>query len=268
MTAPGLDNWLQLAGKTVVITGAAGGIGRAIAQAFGEQGCRLAVLDRDLDALNSLCDRLAAQGVEARSYAVDVCREEQVQTVAGQVRGDFGPISVLVNNAAVLAPGALAELPLEEWNRVLSINLTGYLVCARAFVNQMPSGSAIVHTGSISGHFPQPHSGAYSVAKAGVRMLSELLAVEWGSRGVRSNCVSPAMVRTPMSEEFYRDPAIRRQRESLVPGGRIATPGDIADTVLWLASPRSAYINGEDVVVDGALRRNLLGMIPRPGYDR
>jgi NAD(P)-dependent dehydrogenase (short-subunit alcohol dehydrogenase family) len=153
---------------------------------------------------------------------------------------------------------------------MISINLTGYLLCARAFLPHMQelSDGAIVNVASIGGHLPQAYSGAYSVSKAGIRMLSQVLAVEFAEFGVRSNVVSPAMLVTPLSEGFYADPQMKARREAMVPSGRIGSPQDIADAAVFLSSARSTYINGEELLIDGALSVNLLAQIPRPGFDR
>lgn len=263
-------DWLGLTGKVVAITGAAGGIGEAIAAAFAEVGARVALLDRDEAAVAIIAARLVADGGEAIALGCDVSDEASVDAAADRVAEAFGPADVLVNNAAILLPGAIFDISIAEWNRLLSINLTGYLLCARSFGRQMKAkgGGAMVHTGSVSGRVPQAFSGAYSVAKAGAHMLSQLIAVEMGEYGIRSNVVSPTMVLTPMSEGFYKDPDIRARREQMVPLRRIGMPADIAQAILWLASPRSDYVNGIDMPVDGGMPNNLLSFIPRPGFDR
>jgi len=127
---------------------------------------------------------------------------------------------------------------------------------------------AIVHIASIAASYPQSYSGAYSASKAGVVMLSRQLAVEWGSRGVRSNVVSPGMIRTPMTEGIYQAPGVHEARRALVPAQRIGRPEDIADTVVFLASERASYITGEEIIVDGGFTRTIMGVIPRPGFEK
>ena len=124
----------------------------------------------------------------------------------------------------------------------------------------------LVHVASMAGTQPQPASGAYSASKAAVLMLSRQLAYEWGPKGIRSNTVSPGLVRTPLSEPFYQNEAVKAQREAMVPLRRIATPQDMADVALFLASPRASYVTGQDIVVDGGLSQTLMGLVPRPGY--
>jgi NAD(P)-dependent dehydrogenase (short-subunit alcohol dehydrogenase family) len=126
---------------------------------------------------------------------------------------------------------------------------------------------ALVHIASISGRNPQANSGAYSVGKAGVLMLSKQLAFEWGPRGVRSNTVSPGLVRTPMTEAYYQVGDVAQRRAAAIPIRRVAGPDDIAQVVLFLASDRAGYVNGADITTDGGLEQTLMSTVPRPGYD-
>lgn len=262
--------WLGLRGKVVVVTGAAGGLGHAICHAFADAGCRLALLEIDKNRCHVLSEELAEKGCKHIVLSCDVSSEQQILQAALDVEALLGTTNVLVNNAAILSAGSVGAISLNEWNKVININLTGYMLCARTFARHMKQlgGGSIIHTGSISGSIPQANSGAYSIAKAGVHMLSKLLAVEMGSEGIRSNVVCPAMVLTPMSEKFYQDKNIKNKRESMVPAGRIGNPDDIAQTILWLASPRASYITAEEIFIDGGIRQNLLNLIPRPGFNQ
>ena len=176
---------------------------------------------------------------------------------------------MLVNTAAVLRPGGLENLSLAEWNAVLSVNLTGYFLCAQIFGRQMrkPGRGSIVHVASIAGSHAQGQSGAYSVSKAGVIMLSRQLASEWGPQGIRSNVVSPGMVITPMSQSFYDTPGVTERRSAVVPLRRVGMPQDIADAILYLASDRSSYVNGDEITVDGGYANMLMNLVPRPGFE-
>lgn len=254
------NTWLGLEGKGCVVTGGAGGLGRAIGAALAAQGAKVTLLDREAAGVAE-----AAAAIGGVGLVCDISDEASVTAAAARV----GPADVLVNNAGILRPGPLASLSLAEWNAMLAVNLGGYLLCAQAFGAGMRArrSGAIVNIASIAASFPQGQSGAYSASKAGVAMLSRQLALEWGPMGVRSNCVSPGMVRTPMSEAFYQAQGVAAARANLAPLRRYGMPQDIADAVVFLASPRAGYITGQDLVVDGGIAQITMGQIPRPGFD-
>ncbi len=260
-----MTDWLGLQGKIAAITGGGGGIGRAVALGMAKQGVTPVLLDRDMAGCDQTLAVLRLVGVEARAIACDIADPESVRVAAEQA----GPVDILVNNAGILRPGPLASLSLAEWNLLLSVNLSGYFLCAQAFGAGMRERGkgAMVHIASIASRFPQAASGAYSVSKAGVVMLSQQIALEWGPLGVRSNVVSPGLVRTPMSEAFYQAEGVAGRRAKAVPLGRVATPDDIAEVVIYLASERAGYVNGEDVCVDGGFGRTTMSTVPRPGFE-
>ena len=261
--------WLGLAGKRCVVTGAAGGIGQAVARFMAAAGAGLALLDRDTEGLEALAAELGGAGTRAIALACDVADQAAVTAAADAVAARLGPAEVLVNNAGLLRPGPLEQLGLAEWNQILAVNLTGYFLCAQAFGRGMleREAGALVHIASIAAHEPQGWSGAYSPGKAGVAMLSRQIALEWGPRGIRSNVVSPGLVRTPLSESFYQAPGVAAARAALVPSRRVGTPEDIAEAVLWLASPHAGYVNGAEIIVDGGLGQVLMQQVPRPGFE-
>ncbi len=266
----GGSGWLGLDGKVCAVTGAGGGIGRAIALALAEAGALVAILDRDEGQGNETARLVWETGGRALALKCNVADPDGVARTARRCLEALGPCDILVNNAALLHPGPLKTLSAGEWNALLAVNLTGAFLCAQSFGAQMlEAGSgSIVHTASIAASHPQAFSGAYSVSKAGMLMLSRQLAVEWGPAGVRSNVVSPGLVVTPMSQSFYDAPGVLERRQAVVPARRIGRPRDIADTVLFLASDRSGYVNGEEIIVDGGFGGSLMTLIPRPGHDQ
>nr|WP_288852663.1 SDR family oxidoreductase [uncultured Acidovorax sp.] len=267
--AQGAD-WLGLKGRVCVVTGAGSGIGAAIAESLAAVGAWVALVDRDGDAARQMATRLDTQGGHALAVACDITDESAVSAAAAQVRESLGHAAVLINNAGLLRPGSLDSVSLADWNAVLAVNLTGYLLCSRAFGQDMlhAGRGSLVHVASVSALHPQTASGAYSASKAGVLLLSRQLAAEWGPRGVRSNAICPGMIRTALSARFYEEPGFEARRAAATASRRVGEPRDIAEPALFLASDRSAYMNGAELLVDGGLGCMLMDMVPRPGFNR
>ncbi|WP_243632454.1 SDR family NAD(P)-dependent oxidoreductase [Parazoarcus communis] len=265
----GCVSWLGLEGQVCVVTGAASGIGAAVADVLATAGARVALLDRDGAGAESVADALRRRGGVALGVECDIAVEASVRTAAAQVRDTFGPSNALVNNAGMLRPGALDEVSLAEWNAVLAVNLTGYLLCARVFAAQMREvgRGCIVHVASIASRFPQTGSGAYSASKAGVLLMSRQMAVEWGEAGIRSNVICPGMIRTPLSAKFYEQPGLEQRRAEVTASRRIGEPADIANVAAFLISERAAYVNGAEIMVDGGMSSMLMDLVPRPGFN-
>ena len=233
-------------GPVAVVTGAAKGIGAAIAQALADAGYALALIDRE-DAAPQARGGLAVRG--------DVCDLSDVHDFADAVLARFGRVDVLVNNAGVSSIGPAESTSLEEWRRVLDINLTGPFLLCQAFGARMlaQGAGAIVNVASIAGLHGVSDRAAYNASKHGLIGLTRTLAAEWGGRGVRVNAVCPGWVKTPMdvadqAAGGYDDADITDR----VPMGRFAAPQDIASAVTWLADPQqAAFVNGVALPVDG-----------------
>jgi len=269
MTGQNSSDWLGLSGRVSVVTGGGGGIGRAVAVNLAQAGARVAAIDRDERGLEVTRAALRELGDGHVVVRCDTTGAESVHAASETIEKSLGPCSVLVNTAAVLRPGGLDTLSLEEWNAVLAVNLTGYFLCAQTFGRQMRAlgRGSLVHIASIAASHAQGKSGAYSVSKAGVVMLSRQLASEWGPMGIRSNVVSPGMVITPMSQAFYDTPGVTERRAAVTPARRVGMPQDIAEAVLFLASDRSSFVTGDEITVDGGYVRTLMNLVPRPGFD-
>ena len=267
MTEQPSSDWLGLSGRVCVVTGGGGGIGRAVAISLARAGARVAAIDLDERGLAATAAALPDEGRDHIVTRCDTSSAESIADASETIEKSLGSCSVLVNAAAVLRPGALETLSLAEWNAVLAVNLTGYFLCARIFGRQMRAlgSGSLIHVASIAGSHAQGQSGAYSVSKAGVIMLSRQLASEWGPKGIRSNVVSPGMVITPMSQSFYDTPGVTERRSAVIPSRRIGMPQDMADAILFLASDRASYVNGDEIMVDGGYANMLMNLVPRPG---
>ena len=258
-------DWLQLAGKRVLLTGGAGGLGRAIAAEFLAAGAHVALIDRDEDGLARTIADLGHGPDRLVSRTCDLGDTAAAAACVADLARDFGAPSILINNAAMSASQPLAELDPARMEVQLRVNLVSCLAMAQAFraASEGLPDRAIVNVTSISGRNPQPGGGGYSTGKAALLMLNAQLALEWGPDGIRSNAVSPGLFITPISERFYADPEDRRRREQVVPLRRIGQTRELADAVLYLASPRASYVNGEEIIVDGGFSRTLMAHVPR-----
>ncbi|MFC6182425.1 SDR family NAD(P)-dependent oxidoreductase [Lactiplantibacillus daowaiensis] len=265
------DSWLGLNGKVVVVTGAVGGMGTKFCEEFAKQGANIALVDMIEDKTEAYAKKLADQyGIKTVAVVCNTTNEAEVDAAVKKVVDTFGEVDVLVNTAAILRFSPLEDLRLDEWQAALNVNLTGYFLMSQRFgrvMIQQKHGN-MVHISTVASRYPETYSGAYSTTKAGVNMMSKQMAAEWGQYGVRSNCVLPCLVKTPLSENFYSDPKVEDGRKRLVASKRIGNLDDIANTVLWLASDRSDYTNGGEVTVDGGLNMMISDMIPKPGGRR
>jgi len=227
----------NFAGKVVVVTGAAQGIGARIAGAFESAGARVTRLDR--------------QAPEPEN-AVNVTDHDAIERAFLRIVSEQGPIDVLVNNAGIAVRGPALTVPIEAFRDVLDVNLTGTFICARLAARSMQGrGGSIVNVASVmglsGGLFP---NAAYQASKGGVVNLTRALALEWASDGIRVNAVAPNYVDTQLTEPIFSDPQRLRTVMAHAPLGRLPTPDDVAEAVLYLASDSAASVTGHVLAVD------------------
>lgn len=233
---------MLLADRIAIVTGAARGIGLAITRRFLREGATVVLADLDLSLAERACSEL---GERTLAVPVDVSRPEQAESLARRVVDRFGRIDVLVNNAGVAGLAApTAEYPVEEWRRVLSVNLDGVFYCTRAVLPHMLGRrqGRIVNVASISGKEGNPRMPAYSTSKAGVIALTKVLGKELAETGILVNCVTPAVIHTDILEQLTPDAV--EYMVSKIPMGRTGRPEEVAALVAWLASEECSFSTG------------------------
>jgi NAD(P)-dependent dehydrogenase (short-subunit alcohol dehydrogenase family) len=249
-----LELYFGLASKVVLLTGATGGIGRAMAEAFADAGAALALTSDDAAACEALAAALAARGCTAWTQACDVRdRAALAQLVAGTL-ARFGRVDVLVANAGIVAHvGPLGNADEAAWQEAFDVNLRHAAQLASLVAPGMAArrDGAIVLTASIAGLRGNKALGLYGLTKAALAQLARNLAVEWGPANLRANALAPGLIATSWADAILRDPAASERRLGLTPLRRIGQPWEVAAAALFLAGPGSAFITGQTLVVDG-----------------
>ena len=253
MTEP-LGSMRRFEGKVAVVTGAASGIGAAVAQRFLAEGGSVAGCDVNGSALEATFAGFGAHVDRIFIQAFDVADSVALAAFIDTATAQFDAIDVLVNNAGIGSFGRVDELTPEAWERVLSINLSAAFHGSRAALPHLrASRGCIVNTASISGLFADPGLVAYNVSKAGVVNLTRNMAVDHAAEGIRVNCICPGPVATPMLNPLLADPAVAAQYAALIPLGRAGTAEEMAAAVLFLASRDAAFMTGVALVIDGGV---------------
>ncbi|MFB9329198.1 SDR family NAD(P)-dependent oxidoreductase [Paenibacillus aurantiacus] len=245
----------RLANKTAIITGAASGMGREEALLFASEGARVVATDINEAAVQALAKEIEAAGGEAIACAHNVASEEDWARVVATAVGAYGTIDVLVNNAGISLATGLLETTLEQWNKVIHINLTSTFLGMKHVipVMQQAGGGSIVNISSIAGLTGGSGAGAYTASKGGVRMLSKAAAVDFGKDNIRVNSVHPGFIETPMSAQFVGNEQMLAWFLSQTALPRVGQASEVARAVLFLASDDSAYVTGIELAVDGGV---------------
>lgn len=258
----------QLEGKAAIVTGGGSGIGRASCLLFAREGAAVTVADLQEAAGEATATSIRDEGGRAKYVRVDTADEAQVIAMVSEAAAAFGRLDAVVTAAGVsYAPGGEGESdpfrqpaewlivnkPTERWRRLLDVNLTGVMLCAREAARQMireEHGGAIVTVASTAAYVPNPSIADYCVAKAGVVMLTKCLAAELGQHGIRANGVAPGPIETGMTRDLIARGALQQQAARL-PLGRIASAEEVANAILFLASAQSSFVTGKTLGVDG-----------------
>jgi 3alpha(or 20beta)-hydroxysteroid dehydrogenase len=238
----------RLDGRRALVTGATGGLGRAVAVAFAREGARLALLARAEDRLADLREELGGEGA---TVSADVGSWDEVERGVDDAVHALGGLDVIVNAAAIdTSWKPVGELPVDEWDRAIAVNLSGTFYVCRAALPRLGAGSSIVNFTSVAGLRAWAEDAAYNASKGGVDLLTRTIAVEYGARGVRANCVAPGVIDAGMTD-LVVDHGERRELAAKHPLGRLGLAEEVAEAVVWLASEGSSFTTGTTLTVDG-----------------
>ncbi|MGC9125789.1 MAG: 3-oxoacyl-ACP reductase FabG, partial [Caldisericaceae bacterium] len=240
-------------GKVVIITGGASGIGKETAMILASEGANIAIFDINKEALDSAEEDINRFGVLSKGYIVDVSNYENVENAVQSVVKDFGGVDVLVNNAGITRDGFLTKMDVQDWNRVIAINLTGTFNCAKAVapVMMQKGNGSIINMSSVVGVYGNIGQTNYSASKAGVIGLTKTWAKEFGKKGIRVNAIAPGFIKTPMTEKVP-DKVIEFM-VGRTPLGRMGEAREVSMAILFLASDDASFITGHILHVDGGL---------------
>ncbi|MED4584560.1 glucose 1-dehydrogenase [Brevibacillus choshinensis] len=244
----------RLEGKVAIITGGGTGIGKKTALRFAKEGAEVVVTDINLDSANQTVAEIKEAGGSALAIAHDVSKEEQWQQVVAQAVEQYEKVDILFNNAGIYIIKPLAELTLEEWNRLMSINVTGVFLGMKHVMPVMAKQQAgsVINASSIAGLIGAPGHVLYGASKGAVRIMTKDAAIEYAAKGVRVNSIHPGYIDTGMVT--YASEATKHSKAELaqgVPTGRLGTVDDVSNMVLFLASDESAHVTGAEFVIDG-----------------
>ena len=240
--------------QAVLVTGGGSGIGQQVCYAAAEEGARVAVGDLDLERGEATAAEIRRRKGEAQAFQVDVVDPDSVGRFVSSAEIALGRLDVLVNSAGIREIVSVLDLSFDEWQRVIAVNLTGTFLTSQAFarrlVQQGKSGQ-IVNLASTLGLMAAPNRAAYTASKHGVVGLTREMALELGDKGVRVNAVAPGVVRTPLTERYFQDPAYAQAIRDIHALGRWAEPREIANAILFLADAANGFITGTILTVDG-----------------
>ncbi|MEE4146815.1 MAG: SDR family NAD(P)-dependent oxidoreductase [Halieaceae bacterium] len=242
---------------TMIVTGAASGLGQCIAEHAARAGYKVGVLDLVLGQAQAVADKIG--GIALEADVSDLASVERAFDTFGETP------DVLVNNAGILRTGHLLDHSLEDFRRVIDVNLTSVFLVARIAARRMKNagGGCIINMSSINGINPSTQCGAYATAKAGVIALSKQMSMEWGVYNIRVNTIAPGFIDAGMQAPFFENPAVRDLRSNAVPLKRLGSADDVAECALFLASDKAQYISGENITVDGGVIHSVLMQLPR-----
>ena len=250
---------MKLENKVAIVTGAATGIGQAIAIGMAREGASV-VIDYvgGPDAPADTVKHIEAAGGKALAVAADVSKPDQVANLIQQTVSTYGRVDIMVNNAGIEHKHPITEFPLDQWNQIIAVNLTGPFLCAQAAANQMiTQGGAgrIINISSVHQDLPMPGNAPYCASKGGLRMLMRTIAVELAPKGITVNNIGPGAIYTPIDADVQANPEMEAALMAEIPVGRWGKPEEVANLAIFLASDDAGYVTGSTYYIDGGMLR-------------
>jgi 2-deoxy-D-gluconate 3-dehydrogenase len=242
-----------LTGKVALVTGATKGIGIETCKVLADAGADIAAVGRDASGLKEVRILVEARGRRCAAIAADMATAEGPETTAKEAMKAFGNVDILVNNAGIALIDSLLDASIEDWDRTMSVNLRAPWLLAKQLVPQMiKRGSGkIINVSSQAGVVGLEGHGAYAASKGGLNMLTKVMCVEWAKHNIQINSVCPTVILTPMGEQVWGKPEKGDPMKAKIPAARFGKPMEVADLILFLASPASDLSNGQDILIDG-----------------
>jgi len=245
----------RLDSKVALVTGGASGIGRATALTFAREGAKLVIADMNEEGGQQTVHLITEKGGEAIFVKTDVSKAVEVQALISKAVETYGRLDCAHNNAGIAGGvrALSADYPEERWHQVIAVNLTGVWLCMKYELAQMRSqgSGAIVNTASAAGLVGGRGMSAYVASKHGVVGLTKTAALEYAQQGIRVNCVCPGVIQTPMTKRGLNDPELRARLIASEPMGRVGTPEEVAEAVVWLCSDAASFVTGHTMTIDG-----------------
>lgn len=247
----------DLQGKVAIVTGASKGIGAAIAKRFGAEKVNVVVCYRsDDDGANEVAKSIEQSGGKAVLFKGDISLEAHTQKVLETAIDTFGRLDILVNNAGIEKQMPSHEATLDDWNQVISVNLTSYFLTAKIAIQYFLKNNiqgTVINMSSVHEQIPWPTFASYAASKGGVKLLTQTLALEYADKGIRINGIGPGAINTPINKEKMNDPEKRAALEKMIPMKRAGEPEEIANVTAWLASEQASYVTGITLFADGGM---------------
>ena len=245
---------MNLEGKVAIVTGGAQGIGKGIVERYVKENAKVAIFDIDKDMLEATEAEMKSMGGDVITFTVDVLSKEQIFNAVNTVADKWGHIDILVNDAGICPWADFLEIPEEDWDRVMGINLKGYFLMSQAvgrIMSKQKDGGSIIHMSSVNGLAAEAQIAHYNVSKGGINMLTMSMALELAKYNIRVNAICPGFIDTRLNRSDIENEEWLKEYLKTIPMGRVGKPSDIASAAFFLASDDSAYITGHLLVVDG-----------------